>query len=263
MNTTYTNINLPFTFSNVSEYLEKFWSHEILVYKYRKVWFTVTIKTRNNKIVKLIDNLPFNTSDYSDLVIVLRQVFNAKHLSNRKDLLNSIYIEVYYEQEKKSFIRECLYLLCVIILPILTFLIVLFYVDIIELFHLDNTAKDILGRSSDVCTARPTSVVTATSVVLPNEKGEINTNIDNYLSLANPKPKGFIFKPLITVFDKSSLNNNYFPSYFLNSNLKVQAADDFNLLEYIIHNQYQILDGCMEAFFAFDAVMRNIQANLY
>ena len=53
----------------------------------------------------------------------------------------------------------------------------------------------------------------------------------------NVYTKPCIFKPFIDIFSST----NYSPSYFLPSELKV-VVNDFNLLEYIIYNQYTILD---------------------
>lgn len=48
------------------------------------------------------------------------------------------------------------------------------------------------------------------------------------------------FESFIKMFSSSN-TSSYFPSYFLPPNLKVDSHD-FNLLEYILSNQYFILD---------------------
>jgi hypothetical protein len=64
-------------------------------------------------------------------------------------------------------------------------------------------------------------------------KAEVNSKI-------NVPQKGCIFDPFVKLFNTSS-HWCYIPSYFIPTKLEVKIAN-FNLLEYIIHNQYIILD---------------------
>lgn len=76
-------------------------------------------------------------------------------------------------------------------------------------------------------------------------------------STINTTKKQCIFKPIIQVFDKS--NTHYFPSYFLPSNLKIEEDNNkFNLLEYIIYNQYEILANYKELTEEFMVVVNNV-----
>jgi len=50
------------------------------------------------------------------------------------------------------------------------------------------------------------------------------------------------FSSFIDLFNKSKSYKMYFPSYFLPNNLKY-VKDDFSLLEFIIFNQYNMLDN--------------------
>jgi hypothetical protein len=47
--------------------------------------------------------------------------------------------------------------------------------------------------------------------------------------------------PFIELFNKKSNRYCYFPSYFLKSNLR-SYSDDFNLLDYILYQQYHVLN---------------------
>src|SRR5258706_1735592 len=50
-----------------------------------------------------------------------------------------------------------------------------------------------------------------------------------------------IFTPFIDLFDKSNPSNAYFSGYFVSNNVEY-VKEDISLLEFIIYNQYIILD---------------------
>lgn len=65
---------------------------------------------------------------------------------------------------------------------------------------------------------------------------------NNYDMLIEVKTKKFcIFSPLIDLFDKSSSSYKHFPSYFVSNNIRYEK-ENFDLLNYIIYNHFNILD---------------------
>ena len=102
-NTSYSNINLDFTFENVCSKLTTFWLNEVMTLNKSKVWLTIRVLNRNNRSFTLLTNLPFSTSEYTDVVIVLRQIFDTKFLSERQDILDRIDFEYYFEDKKSIY----------------------------------------------------------------------------------------------------------------------------------------------------------------
>jgi hypothetical protein len=72
MKQTIYNLNCKFAFNNVCTELTKFWLNEIIELNTSKIWLTVIVYNKKNKSYTLINNLPFNTLDYSDIAIVLK-----------------------------------------------------------------------------------------------------------------------------------------------------------------------------------------------
>ena len=257
MMTTYTNLNLPFTPSNICDYLAEFWIDEVLKSPYHKVWLTVTIKNNKNNIIKLIDNLPFNTSDYTDLVIVLNQIFKANNFSKTKVILSSINIETHYEEEKLNWFQKFLPALCLITLFIFTLLFIVLFLYLIDLISLSVITEEVLDKYTEIGVASEKKNINYMNkcenplllTVSDTRHSKITEDSYNY--------RGFIFKPFIEIFDKSSSNNKYFPSYFLPSKLKSDTLD-FNLLEYILYRQYGMLAQYMDVFKDFYLAMKNV-----
>jgi hypothetical protein len=184
-----------------------------------KIWLTIIVFNKNNRSFTLIKNLPFNTADLSDVSIVLRQVFNTNILSNREDILDSVVMEYRIEKEQsKTWISQkfliCLVLLLSVFLVLLT--LIAFW-DINQLLYPEIIPEEILKEATNIL------------------DGCLK---DTEVYKANPTiQRTSIFQPFIDVFNCKY----YYPSYFRPSNLKVDDLD-FNLLEYIIYNQYVILD---------------------
>lgn len=91
----YNNVNSNFTLENISSQLTKFWSTEVTK-DFNKIWLTIIVCDKNNKSYRLINNLPFNTCDFTDVIIVLRQTFDGNLLSNRKYNINNITFKYYF-----------------------------------------------------------------------------------------------------------------------------------------------------------------------
>ncbi len=126
MKQTIYNINCKFAFDNVCTELTKFLLNEIIGSNYSKIWLTVIVYNKKNKSYTLINNLPFNTLDYSDIIIVLKQVFEAKNLSNRKDLLNKIIFKFNFENYNINYYKLIWYILKYLYIIIKYYLYLLF-----------------------------------------------------------------------------------------------------------------------------------------
>lgn len=68
---TYNNINISVTLENIRPYLEAFWVKKVIMANYSKIWLTIIIADKTKSIV-LINNIPFNTLDYTDVMLVLK-----------------------------------------------------------------------------------------------------------------------------------------------------------------------------------------------
>ena len=96
-NLTYNNLYLQFTFNTIWSLLTKFWIKEVINKKSNvKIWLTITVYNSRNKSFTLINNLPFNTNSYTDVLIVLKQVFNTS-IFNDQDILNTIIFKYHFE----------------------------------------------------------------------------------------------------------------------------------------------------------------------
>lgn len=221
MSFTYTNINSNFTFNNILSYLEQFWTTEVKVLNYNKIWLTITV-TCNKKSYILINNLPFNTDNYSDIVIVLKQVFDA-NLYDGKTSIDSITFKLFIEKPKSKLINKLIlvgliYMALVLIILLICFIVLIIYLDVHTYLDSEILPKEILDKSLNLCS----SIVQDKPISIPSNRS-------------------FILETFLQHFNKSSRSYPYFPSYFLPSKLN-PVVRDFNLLEYILYRQYDILN---------------------
>jgi hypothetical protein len=165
----------------------------------------------------LINNLPFNTSEYTDITIVIRQVLDLDTLIN-KDILKTITFKYRFENGKdiysnaiKAFIVKIILLLTGLL--IIVFFYIMFF-EVSQLLNIDSLNDNLFNTPNNI-KARETSK----EILLT---------------------KGCVFDPFIKLFSTNS-RWSYTPSYFVSTKLDVKTLD-FNLLEYIIYNQYLILD---------------------
>lgn len=215
-NLTYNNINSHFTFENVCSQLIKFWIREIITLNNHnnKIWITLTVVNQENKSFTLIQNLPFNISDFTDITIVIKQIFETNTFSN-KDILNNISFKYYIENTNKySFYYKAWF-------KNIFFYIILIFVTISLTIYTLNIFLDI----SQTITFETLSI------------NSCDTNIKEIV--LEKETKRCIFDTFIKLFD--SKGYKYVPSKFIESNLK-SINHDFNLLEYIVYNQYLILE---------------------
>ena len=89
--TTYNNINANFTYENIHSHVNEFWSNEVTKNKeqFSGIWLTIIVFTKKNISFKLINSLPFNTNDNTDVFIALKRNLDKNYLNN-KDVLDSI-----------------------------------------------------------------------------------------------------------------------------------------------------------------------------
>lgn len=198
-NLTYNNLNSNFSFENVCLELNKFWANENILNN-SKIWLSITVFNKQNKSITLINNLPFNTRDYTDINIVLKQVFETKAFSNRKDKINNIVFKYCLEDTKNSnnryiiFVKDMLkYIIPMLIILyfILITYVVFFQID--QLYTFEEINEDILNISNHI---------------LKSPEAGISVDINT---------KQCIFKPFITLFNKSASCNHY-PSNFVEDN---------------------------------------------
>jgi hypothetical protein len=175
--------------------------------------------------------LPFNIRDYTDVIIVLKQVFGTKSLSNRKDKINNIVFKYYLENKfdwKEYSLNVLIFILYSIFLVLSTFII--FYATSI-LFNIllctetiNNNNLEVIGQS------------TMSSDIMKE-----NTSVKY-----NNKCAFSIFSDF---FDKSCSSYKYYPKYFIGTNLNITYGDNnLSSLNYIISKQFYVLDKTVQEF---------------
>lgn len=221
MSYTYSNLNYNFTFQNICLSLEQFWVKEVKALNYSKIWLTITV-TSNKKSYLLINNLPFNTADYPDIVIVLKQALESSPLDN-KAYMESITFKFYSEKPKSSILNKLifiglLYTILLLIILFICFILFIIYLEFISQLDNGTISKEILDQSLNIVS---------------------NITHDKTINISNNRCS--FLGTFLQYFSKSPSNIAYYPSYFLPSNLN-PTENDFNLLEYILYRQYGILD---------------------
>ena len=168
--------------------LTKFWLNEIIELNSSKIWLTVIVYNKKNKSYTLINNLPFNILDYSDITIVLKQVFETKNLSNRKDLLNKIVFKFNYVNNFKLtwYIMYLIYIITILLM----FIALIICLEASQ-FNYDLTSDEIFSTLNDKFES---TVVSET---------------------LNSVTKQCIFDPFIKLLNSTY----YFPSHFLSAKL--------------------------------------------
>jgi hypothetical protein len=200
---TYNNVQQNFTFNTIWSLLTKFWINEIISKKsYTKIWLTIIVYNSNDQSFTLINNLPFNTNSYTDILIVLKQVFNT-HIFNSKNVLNRIVFKYYFE-DKNDYKRD-LYITnmfinisLVLILIILLFCTFIIFIEIYSIYNIEFIDKETL-----------------------NYAYESLKNID-YKEFKT-KDKQFIFSSILELFN----GDKYVPSKFIDINLNEMWAINY------------------------------------
>ncbi len=199
-NLTYNNINSNFSFENVCLEFNKFWANENTLKNTPKIWLTITVVNKQNKSYILINNLPFNTKDYTDINIVLKQVFETKPFCSRKDKINTIVFQYYLDDIKysnKSFflsIKDMFkYIIPILIISYFILIIYVVFLQVDQLYSFEEINEEILNISNHI--------IKSSEIGRPED---INT-------------KQCVFNHFITLFNKNA-TYNYYPSYFAKHN---------------------------------------------
>jgi hypothetical protein len=106
---------------------------------------TITIVNENNRSLKLINNLPFNISDFTDITIVLKQIFETSNLYNRKEKLKNITFKYYTENKYKNrfnykgfMLNVLLYIILVAVIVSLTINALNLLLDVYQVINFDE-----------------------------------------------------------------------------------------------------------------------------
>lgn len=245
----YQKINKNFTFENLSLYLTKFWFKEVYSARkagYSKVWLTIIVHTNYNRSFVLIKNLPFNTKNYTDVIVVLKQNLYSSFFKDYR--IKNIVFKFHFcdftplgqwNSKIKNFILFSLSirkgLLGIISLLILIILLSLYFFDLTLLQNIEHEATTFNFTGQEVNMENITYVTS-------NSMGST--------ALAKPIAcnKWSIFDPFIKLFHsdqctvRGKCNSSCFvPNMFLpynSSPCEIIAPDSFCLAEYIIYHEF-------------------------
>jgi hypothetical protein len=180
--------------------------------------------------------LPFNTSDFTDIITVLKEVFD-RNIPFKNDKINNIVFEYKLEKPKikylllKKFFKYKYYILATVFLLFVAFII---YLDISSLFNVlfctETIPKEILDLSNNV---------------LQLDVSKQNSTV-KYTNKC-------IFGIFSDLFEKSN-SYRYFPSYFLDNPLKYSS----NIKPLLICEQCKVVDDLIKITFDHAEILRDI-----
>jgi len=221
MQNTIYNINCLFTFNNILSLLTKFWINEVIISKtYSKIWLTIIVNNKKNKSFTLINNLPFSTNSYTDVLIVLRQVFETSLIYD-EHVLNNIVFKYHFEykDDYKKYLditNIFIHIILILIILILILSTLIMFLDIYQVYNIEYIDKEVFNYASE-------------KIKHSNEftcEAEINT-------------KRCIFSPFIDLFNGTYTN---FPSKFvdINENGLNELKFHLNELKSLLNNHQTI-----------------------
>lgn len=224
---TYDNVNFNLNFENICLILEKFWINEVLTGNNSKIWLSITVYNKRKKVYTIFKNLPFNTNSYTDVVIVLKQIFNSSVLPNKKTVFTCMTFSFYLENKygwKEYSLDIIIFILYII--SLICGIFILFYI-INEIIYLINVVdKNILEVVADITISEN---ITKESV---------------YVKQTNK----CIFNVFIDLFNSSS-SFKHCPDYFIDSKIKlINEKNNIPLTDYIISKQFYILNNTVQSF---------------
>ena len=212
----YKNIKLSFTLKTFHFYLKKFWIEEIKIFNLNKIWLTIIVNTNNNNNIIVINNLPFNTLNYKDVLIVLNQFLKENSSKYEGTILKNICIRYKLEKIKEYNKYKKYYYYYLIAVSNLIFFI-LFNIMLLYILYIYGleVPEQLLSNINE-------------SYLYTTDIKEIKPNI---------------FNPLIDLFNKSGSTHKYFPSYFVPTKFNsLKLVSDSNIKESIIYYQFIIND---------------------
>jgi hypothetical protein len=174
--------------------------------------------------------LPFNTSDYKDILIVLNGIFKTIMLISREDKINSITFTYSFERKSKKYIVYYL-VISLIIIALFAILITFYFIPFLEyMFDTSNELKEVQNIPKRIGYETIDPITTAYNPLISIEYPCIKRDgvLNNFLNL----------------FNKSS--NQYFPSCFVPCNFTRPSSK--NLLNIVLENQYYILDNSLSKY---------------
>lgn len=216
---TYNNI-CAFSFKDVSLQVANFWVNEVLKSNYNKIWLSIIVYNRAKTPIYLFKSVPFNTSNFTDISVVLKQYFQS-NISNTNfyDTLYGITFNYFFEEGNvKPRVwseNKIKYLIPILILLILVNFILLLKLSELNYSVIDKNLLDI-------------SIQSINNPVIHTEK------------------QFSVFNPFISMFDKTGV---YYPSCFESTSFNVTYVNEFketidgiNILECIKNHQYTTLN---------------------
>jgi len=205
-NLIYNNINKNFTYNTLLFLLTQFWIDEILNKKfYSKIWLTIIVNNNKNKSFTLIKNLPIKISNFTYLLIALKQVF-VTNIFNSSDILNTIVFKYHFEEDYKRDLyitNIILYLSIIFIGIIFIFCIFIIFIEVSWIYNIQDLDQNVLNYTSE------------------------NIKIINFKEFKVNSTKQCIFSPLIELFNVTNV-----PSRFVDINLS-----DIPLIKHLFYNQ--------------------------
>lgn len=208
LKTIYCN-NLAFTYKNISEGLYKFWMTDIIVHNNKKIWLTIDVNLFDGNTIKLIKKLPFNTSDFDDLLLVIADKIKTNLLHSRADELDSISITYIIKDntlKPTKFNYKKLFTFLLLPINVVLFVLLSYLLLKIQSVPLEITKEEVFSP----------------------DKQEINHPLSLFIDL---------FK---------SDKNMYFPSYFLPDNTynvvnEKECVESF-IVKCVRNKQYETLN---------------------
>lgn len=260
----YKKINQNFTFENLSLYLTKFWLKEVYSARkagYSKIWLTIIVNTNYNRSFVLIKNLPFNTKNYRDVILVLKQNIYSSFFKDYR-IKNIIFKFNYCDftlsplGQLKNKVQRLNFLILIIILFLYFFDLTLLQ----NIEHVDtsfNLLEEKVNMENITCYGEAN---TSNSVNFTKNKGSIfNEFIKLFhsdLSIGSPNTTGKCISSSIFIVDNGMYPANSFLQVRIGSNT---ASNSFCLGEYIVYHEFYkvfILQDYLEAIKEFSSTHR-------
>src|SRR5215469_11106379 len=146
----------------------------------------MNVNITNNTTFTLIKNLPFNTSDYNDALVVVEDHFKSNLLLSKADMLNYI-TYTYHIIDKENDLDYISKIKNICVLIILTLLIILLFISIYYYIVLIN---------QPFCA------------------------VETVIEVTCEKPNRCVFGAFCELFKLKNSSYEYYPSRFLPNNIK-------------------------------------------
>ena len=202
--------NLSFTYNNICKIHRLFWVDNINTYKNKKVWLTIQANLGNNTSLTLMNNLPFNTLDYEDTLIVLENKFKSNcYMYSRADTLNFITFTYHVKNNNTNPKWDNINYLVLACLSGMAYYFIIFYCCVW-----------IPSGDEPVCI------------------------VDTSTFVFKDKPKIHLFNIFIELFNVKSTYYTHYPSYFVpNTGITQTLKPEFlSILDKVNHEQFSTIN---------------------